>query len=210
MTASIDLTDLPDPTDRTAAWHDGVPAYLAWWKRLVAVGAEPHEVYRHVHQHDLTSEYAEAVPDTAALAVLADLGPLLEIGAGGGYWARLLRDRGADVLAVDLPDGVRGSWDLRGSPWTDVVDGDHRSVIAHPDRMPFVCWPPRPSGFATDVVQLATQDTVALITVGPKRVTETSTDPLWEALERGGFQQARRVDIPTWHGRGDHLSVWRR
>lgn len=32
---------------------------------------------------------------------LTELGPLPEIGVGAGYWSRLLRDRGAEVLAVD-------------------------------------------------------------------------------------------------------------
>jgi hypothetical protein len=45
VTTSIDLAGLPDPTDRTAAWHGGVPAYLAWWKRLMEGGAKPSEVY---------------------------------------------------------------------------------------------------------------------------------------------------------------------
>ena len=37
-----------------------------------------------------------------ALALLAARAPLVEVGAGTGYWAAALRRRGVDVLAYDL------------------------------------------------------------------------------------------------------------
>jgi hypothetical protein len=46
------------------------------------------------------------VPNEAALTTLAALGPLVEMGAGTGYWARLLKMRGAQVLPMDVhPQG---------------------------------------------------------------------------------------------------------
>ena len=44
-----------------------------------------------------------SVPTHAALAALAALSPLVELGAGNGLWSGLLRARGADVLAFDTP-----------------------------------------------------------------------------------------------------------
>jgi len=44
---------------------------------------------------------SHAIPSREALAALCQLGPLIECGAGSGYWARLLTDRGTDVLAFD-------------------------------------------------------------------------------------------------------------
>ena len=57
--------------------------------------------------------FAFAVPNDAALDALASLSPLLEVGAGTGYWAALLRRRGADVVATDVapPDGTSGTLD---------------------------------------------------------------------------------------------------
>lgn len=50
--------------------------------------------------------YAYAVPNEAALTTLTALGPLVEMGAGAGYWARLLKMRGAKVLPMDVhPQG---------------------------------------------------------------------------------------------------------
>lgn len=48
------------------------------------------------------ARYSYAIPDLTALNILAEHGPILEIGAGTGYWAYLLRQRGVDVAAFDI------------------------------------------------------------------------------------------------------------
>lgn len=54
--------------------------------------------------------YAYAPPTAAALAALAARAPLVEVGAGTGYWARCLRGAGAAVAAYDAaPPGPRGA-----------------------------------------------------------------------------------------------------
>lgn len=51
-----------------------------------------------------------AAPNAAAVAALAACSPLVEVGAGLGYWARCLRATGADVLALDVcPPGPAGA-----------------------------------------------------------------------------------------------------
>jgi hypothetical protein len=59
------------------------------WVRLEVLG-EP-----------LCRKYSWAIPDERALNILGKFAPLIEIGAGSGFWARLLRDRGFDILAFD-------------------------------------------------------------------------------------------------------------
>ena len=49
----------------------------------------------------LVTTFAYGIPSDAALDRLAAFGQLLEIGAGGGYWARCLQLRGARVIAFD-------------------------------------------------------------------------------------------------------------
>jgi len=46
-------------------------------------------------------QYAWAIPDERALRICAHHAPLVEMGAGAGYWARLLRD-GQDVGSPDI------------------------------------------------------------------------------------------------------------
>ncbi|KAG7385694.1 hypothetical protein PHYPSEUDO_001148 [Phytophthora pseudosyringae] len=47
-------------------------------------------------------KYSWAIPDERALQILKHYGPIVEMGAGSGYWARLLQLRGVDLVAYDL------------------------------------------------------------------------------------------------------------
>lgn len=49
----------------------------------------------------LISRYAFSIPTEEALAAIGKRGPVVEMGAGTGYWSRCLRDRGVDVMAYD-------------------------------------------------------------------------------------------------------------
>ena len=52
-----------------------------------ALGANPPDGVR----KPLIWAYAWAIPSDEAIHAIAELGPLLELGAGTGYWAWLLR-----------------------------------------------------------------------------------------------------------------------
>ena len=51
----------------------------------------------------LRNHHAWSVPSDAALRILASHAPLLELGAGTGYWASLLKQRcEMDVVEVEV------------------------------------------------------------------------------------------------------------
>ena len=60
-------------------------------------------------RRELASLFSWAVPNARALEVLAAHAPLVECGAGMGYWSALLRARGIDVLAYDAAPPGRSS-----------------------------------------------------------------------------------------------------
>src|SRR5215471_9090998 len=66
--------------------------------------------------------YAFAIPTEAALSVLARFAPIIELGAGTGYWAHLLRRRGVDCLAFDAapPDQLPNPHGFDAFTWTTV------------------------------------------------------------------------------------------
>src|SRR5579885_3340312 len=51
--------------------------------------------------------WAWAVPDEKAIKTLVEHSPVVEIGAGTGYWARLATEAGGDVVAYDSRMGQR-------------------------------------------------------------------------------------------------------
>ena len=63
---------------------------------------------------DLAQRYSYVFPDLHLVNSLCGLGPLVEMGAGTGYWARERRVRGADVLAFDQEALLRNAiWALQ-------------------------------------------------------------------------------------------------
>lgn len=90
------------------------------------------------YHHYLSYHYACSVPTEQALSFLKALGPVVEVGAGTGYWSALLRARGTDVTAYD-------NWSSPGyahrSTWTDVITGDATMTAKHPDHTLLLSWP---------------------------------------------------------------------
>src|SRR3954471_21819338 len=115
--SGLNLADLPDPDDHDAAWWHGSPAFQAWWTRLEPCGFDAFPV---LGQLGLSERYSFAIPSNEVLAALRALGPLVEVGAGAGYWARLLRDLGADVVATDLELPADNGWLHGARPWTAI------------------------------------------------------------------------------------------
>jgi hypothetical protein len=95
----------------------------------------------------LVTAFAYGVPTDAVLdrIVSGAAGLVLELGAGGGYWARCLRDRGAAILAFDrvLPiEQVRPGGRLcQHHPVA--VGGPVEALAAAPEADTLLlCWPP--------------------------------------------------------------------
>ena len=168
---------------------------------------------------ELAAVFSWAIPDSPALSLLARHGPLLECGAGTGYWAALLRDRGADVLATDIaPPGERpavpqitGATELHGGhrPWTEVLALDSvRAVRAHPDRALFLCWPPFDDDGASYAALRAYRGPVlAYIGDGPDGPTGTVRFHQELALN---WTPVEQVALANWPGLRDRLTVYAR
>jgi hypothetical protein len=55
---------------------------------------------------ELRQKYAWAIPDARALRIIKHFAPVVEMGAGTGYWCYLLRQNGIDIVAYDLFGGA--------------------------------------------------------------------------------------------------------
>jgi hypothetical protein len=93
----------------------------------------------------LARRYAYVYPAARLLNAVTRYAPLVEVGAGTGYWSYLLRNRGVDIVAYDLAPlgsqtGNRYHYDLW--PWTEVRQGDVSIAERFPNRSLLICWPP--------------------------------------------------------------------
>lgn len=128
----IDLTGLPDPSDRDQAWVGDEPAYKAWCERMRAADFEYRDRAEIAERWEFIRHYGEEAIDRASLEWIASFGPLRELGAGTGYNSRLLLDLGADVIATDP--------EPRMPTWTPVAI-DSYETAARDGRMPLLVWP---------------------------------------------------------------------
>ena len=157
---------------------------------------------------DLAQRYAYVFPDDEALSALSELGALVEIGAGTGYWASRLRASGVDVLAFDQapPDGERTNrYHAPTSTWSNVLPGDQTALAAHSDRTLFLCWPPLFSSLG-DCLTCYTGNTVALIGDGGHRTARISG--LNDAFTAVAVLSVRALD--PFPGAPPTLSIWQR
>lgn len=156
----------------------------------------------------LAQRYTYVVPSDSALAMLAGLAPLVEIGAGTGYWAYRLRSIGVDIVAFDLApvDGERANrYHSRTRPWTQVEQGDQSVLAGHADRALFLCWPPLFSSLG-DCLAYYDGDTVAIIGDGGYRTARL--DHLHEDFTKVAATPIRALD--PYPGAEPELTIWKR
>lgn len=161
-------------------------------------------------RRELASRYSWAVPTEAALGLIGGHRPILEVGAGTGYWAALLRDRGIDVHPTDAePPGTGGNPFHRGRAWLEVERASAVAAVrACPRRTLLICWPPPDddaAGYAA--VRAYTGETVLYIGGGADGPTGTARlhrefDLNWTVTDE--------LMLPSWPGIPDRLTVWRR
>jgi hypothetical protein len=156
----------------------------------------------------LAQRYAYVFPSDSALAMLAGLGPLVEIGAGTGYWAHRLRVLGVDLVAFDQAplSGERSNrYHPPTRPWTHVEQGDQSVLPGYADRGLFLCWPPLFSSLG-DCLTYYRGDTVAYIGDGGYRTARL--DHLHETFTRIASARVRALD--PYPGIPAQLTIWKR
>lgn len=108
---------------------------------------DPYEIRMACVRH-----YAWGIPCPLGIQKLVDFAPpagYVEIGAGNGYWAWLLRQAGVPVAAYDA--GYWQHWQIHGGKfirrrirpvWSEVLPGDAERAGRHPGSALLLCWPP--------------------------------------------------------------------
>lgn len=154
-------------------------------------------------------KYAWAIPCKRALEVIAQYSPIVEVGAGSGYWASLLAQIGTDVVAYDISSTkqYKGSYNHFHKHYFAVKKGSESAIKDHADRALFLCWPPYNDKMAFNTLKQYRGETV--LYVGEGKGGCTASDSFFNLLTKN-FSEEESVEIPVWFGIHDRLFVFKR
>lgn len=167
------------------------------------------------YRAELTARYAFSVPTIGILEMISFHSPLVEIGAGNGYWARCLAQLGADVVAYDRlpPDDAlpwpHGGWDEMNywfdSEWYPVRNGDERFAGLHPQRTLLLSWPLLDDPMASNALRhYLSAGGTRLIYIGD----ETSSGDAGFHEMKKAFTTLARHKLWSWPGIDDYVEIY--
>ena len=161
-------------------------------------------------RRSMLARFGHAVPDEKALAIVARYAPLIEIGAGRGYWAGLLQERGVDVIAFDaFPRwGDQEHPYKTGVRYSPVCKGSCDMLAVYPRRNLLMIWPPPDdASFASECLKSFKGEFVVFVGEGFGGCT--GDNEFFGSLY-ADFVEDIDHGIPQWDSLHDRLSVWRR
>ena len=171
------------------------------WPRLEVLG------------NAMCEKYAWAVPNNRTLSILKHFSPLIEIGAGKGYFCKLLTDMGVDIIAFDREVDSEHYWG-------DVQIGGPKKLLKNlaKGRNLFLCYPDEDNSMACPC--LNNFDGEYLIHIGELISTGQLSSPQapWGRTSGADFQVALMTEfhcvlvseLPAFPFSRDCLTVWKR
>jgi hypothetical protein len=156
----------------------------------------------------LAQRYSYVYPTSETLAMLSELGPIVEVGAGTGYWANRLRLLEVDIVAYDQapPDGEAvNRYHARTETWMPVLEGDQTVLLRHSDRALFLCWPPLYSSLG-NCLSYYRGDVVAYI--GDNGFRTAALDHLGETFAKVTAMPVKALDPDP--DTAPSITIWKR
>jgi hypothetical protein len=203
-------------------WQDAARSLSDYRKRLktlagrqqLGAGENPYlDLFRHLmasrpsplldlgeRRRELASVFSWAIPTDAALELVSRYAPLIECGAGLGYWLALLRARGVDAIGCDRR--VR-------RPWTKIQrEVSVKAVRRHPGRTLVLCWPPYDDDAASYETLRAYRGDV-VIHIGERDEGPTGSVRFHRELALN-WTLVEELELPHWPRLQDRVMTYRR
>lgn len=162
---------------------------------------------RYSARQELVRKYAWAIPNDEAINYIVSLSPIIEVGAGAGYWASLVRQAGGSIVALDK-DPYKNDW-VEGN-WTQVDKLSSYYQLRkknYSNHTLFLCWPPYADSMAFDCLKKYKGS--RLIYVGESQGGCTADNNFFNLLDKE-WEENMYIDIPQWDGMRDYLISYKR
>lgn len=158
----------------------------------------------HMERQEYIAKFGFAIPCREAVEAVVAGGPVVEIGAGTGYWAALIAQQGGDVVATDSCQQTWGSW-KHGQYFAVERLAGKTAVRRYRDRNVFCSWP--------SLQQTWFRQALKAMRVGRTLfyVEESATaDESARAYLEDFFVEEAHINIPCFSGLHDVLVVYRK
>lgn len=162
-------------------------------------------------RQELVQRFSWAVPSPCAIRRLVELGPIVEVGAGLGYWARCVADAGGEIVATDSKGDDRSGYHPEPFEFFDVIELDAVDAARKwSDRTLLLVWPPYNWSMAERaLLAYLRAGGQTLVYVG-ERYGCTATERFERLLGLVFGEEDERVPIPQWDGIHDAMHVFHR
>lgn len=192
-------------------WYDGalLEPELTPWSADAGYGRTE---LRDVTRGGLAKQYAWSIITPGDVTWISEQlagRPVVEVGAGSGYWAWQLEQAGIDVAAYDPHPVSPDNHFCAGGPYTSVLPGGPEVVLTqHPDRVLLMVWPPYEGEHAAEALRLYCGD--LLLYAGEGWGGCTADEGFYELLEAEWDETAVAPQHVTWSGIHCTLRAYRR
>ena len=154
----------------------------------------------------LTKKFAWAIPDQTAIELCCKYSPIIEIGAGTGYWASLISAQGGKITCFDKYVDHNDYGHTK--QYIEVAQGDHTILERFPHiKTLFLCWPPYDTAMAYNCIKAFKGKYLIDIGEGPHGCT--GNDAFHNELEVN-WDLVENYCIPQWDGMHDELNIYKR
>lgn len=165
----------------------------------------PHFLGHYSKRNELVKQYAWAIPNDEAIAAIAKHSPIVEVGAGTGYWAMLIAEVGGKVDAYDkAPPTLKENPYKHSTLWFPVLPVEWLRWEHTRNKTLFLCWPPYGDSMAFDCLKVYRGKTVIYIGENDGCTGDdnfhTELDANWKLVEE--------VRIPQWDAIHDYVMIY--
>ena len=172
--------------------YEATPENNLYRSRLVAA--------KHDMQAEVWYRLSCAIPTQRAIDLIASFKDIIEVGAGSGYWARLIADAGAQVLALDKSPRDDSHFDVQKGGVARCQSEKHK------EKTLLLCWPPPANPMAFNALKFYKGKRV--IFVG--QMDNAHGCDYFHRRLKSEYRLVRVQWIPTWWQFSDHVYVYER
>ena len=155
---------------------------------------------------ELVTKYSWAIPNQEAIDEIVKYSPIVEGGAGTGYWASLISQAGGDIVCYDIaPPGETHNIYQHKNQYHRVYLGDSEMMKNHQDRTLMLCWAPYNTDMGYD--HILSHQGKHLILIGEGKHGCTGNEKMFDYIDKH-YHLIKNISIPQWDAMYDSLFIF--